>query len=167
MIRIRYVRSAEDLEHAKGLFDAYVKSLGIDLTYQDYATEYSRLPGKYAPPNGELLLAVDIVTNDPVGCVALRPLPSAGAKCAEMKRLYIKPEGRGTGAGKALAIEVLKIARALGYEEVKLDTLGSMVAARALYEKLGFTECEAYYETPIEGTVFMVKNLRTVTKDGI
>ncbi|KAK7988386.1 hypothetical protein PG989_008701 [Apiospora arundinis] len=67
------------------LFTAYTDSLGIDLTYQNYAAELAELPGKYGPPNGALLLLVrsgrdteevDIETTDEaVGCVALRALP--------------------------------------------------------------------------------------------
>jgi putative acetyltransferase len=160
MLRIQPVRSEKDLMSVKQLFEAYVKSLGIDLAFQDYATEYSGLPGKYAPPTGDLLLAVDGAKNEPLGCVALRPLPSGGTKCCEMKRLYIRPEGRGTGAGKALALEILEVAKELGYEEVKLDTLASMTAARKLYERLGFTGCQPYYHNPIAETVFMAKDLR-------
>ena len=54
---IKPVRSAADLQAAVRLFQAYASSLGIDLAYQDFATELATLPGKYAPPAGELLLA--------------------------------------------------------------------------------------------------------------
>jgi len=50
---------------------------------------------------------------------------------------------------------VLEEAEKLGYEEAKLDTLPSMVAARKLYEGKGFLEVEKYYDTPVEGTTFM------------
>jgi ribosomal protein S18 acetylase RimI-like enzyme len=76
-----------------------------------------------------------------------------------MKRLYVAPEGRGLGLGRALATEALAAAVELGYEHVRLDTLPTMATARKLYESLGFVECKKYYDTPIEGTVFLSKDL--------
>ena len=56
-IRIAPVRSDDDLTAVAALFDAYAASLDVDLAYQDYGAERARLPGKYGPPRGELLLA--------------------------------------------------------------------------------------------------------------
>ena len=66
---------------------------------------------------------------------------------AELKRLYLVPSARGLGASKALMDVAIARARELGYKEVLLDTLGSMTAARRLYEKYGFREIEAYYNS--------------------
>jgi hypothetical protein len=55
--QIKPVRSSADLEATVQLFNAYASSVGIDLGYQDFATELATLPGKYAMPTGELLLA--------------------------------------------------------------------------------------------------------------
>lgn len=76
-----------------------------------------------------------------------------------MKRLYVTPEGRGRGVARALALEVLRFAEEMRYEEMWLDTLGEMVAARKLYESLGFAEIQRYYETPVEGTVFLGRSI--------
>ncbi len=78
------------------LFEAYASSVGVDLCYQGFTAELAAMPGKYAPPAGELLLARDI-HNRPLGCVGLRPLPADG--CCEMKRLYVSPQGHGRGLG--------------------------------------------------------------------
>ena len=66
---------------------------------------------------------------------------------------------RGTGLGRALAHAVLAHARAIGYRELKLDTLSTMSEARALYASLGFRECAAYYHNPLGGTVYMALRL--------
>ena len=152
-------RTPTDLAAIKALFTTYVASLGIDLSFQNYASEYSNLPGAYSPPTGELLLAKTLDTDQILGCVALRALPGVGTGCCEMKRLYVTSAGRGRGVGKALAVAAIQTARALGYDEMRLDTLASMAAAKRLYGQLGFAECAVYYETPVAGTVFMAKKL--------
>src|SRR6187402_1822265 len=88
-----------ELAAAATLFQAYADALDIDLAYQDFTRELAALPGKYAPPRGALLLAVD-GDGTALGCVALRPFGDGDA--CEMKRLYVAPAARGTGLGRAL-----------------------------------------------------------------
>jgi ribosomal protein S18 acetylase RimI-like enzyme len=149
---IRPVRKTADLAATALLFEAYSNSLPVDLGYQDFASELATLPGKYSPPDGELLLATSR-QEEPLGCVALRPLAFAG-KC-EMKRLYVSPASRGTGLGKALMASVIAEARRIGYDEMWLDTLPSMLAAQRMYREAGFEPMEPYYDTPVSGTVFL------------
>jgi GNAT superfamily N-acetyltransferase len=153
---IQPVRSAADLEATKALFNAYAASLGVNLTYQKFAEEMAVMPGKYAPPKGELLLARG-ADGAALGCVGLRPLEDAGT--CEMKRLYVTPEGRGLGLGKALAERVVEEARRIGYRQMLLDTLPSLATAVALYDRMGFARIPAYYDTPIPGTIFMALSL--------
>lgn len=145
-------RSAADVGVAATLFEAYAASIGIDLSYQDFAGELAGLPGKYAPPVGELLLARG-PGGAALGCVALRPLGADG--CCEMKRLYVVPAGRGLGLGRALAQAIVGEARRIGYGQMRLDTLPTMGPAIALYRELGFVPVPAYYETPVAGTLFL------------
>jgi ribosomal protein S18 acetylase RimI-like enzyme len=154
-VHIAPVRSAGDLAAARELFLAYASSLEIDLSYQNFAAELASLPGQYAPPSGELLLARD--ADAPVGCVALRAL--APHPCCEMKRLYVSPRARGGGLGEQLVHAVLREAERIGYREMRLDTLPSMTAAVALYRKLGFETMEPYYVTPVVGTIFLRRSL--------
>ncbi|MDI7775995.1 GNAT family N-acetyltransferase [Asticcacaulis sp. EMRT-3] len=151
---IRAATTPRDIEAARGLFLTYAASLGIGLDYQDFDAELAGLPGKYAPPQGALLLASHDARM--IGCVAMRPLASG---VCEMKRLYVTPQGRGLGVGRALIDAVLSEARRLGYGEMKLDTLPQMTAAIALYQEAGFAPAPAYYDTPIAGTLFMARTL--------
>ena len=153
---IRPARAPADLAAAAALFRAYAASLPVGLDYQDFDAELAGLPGKYAPPAGELLVAFD-ADGAPLGCVALRALPADGA--CEMKRLYLDPAARGSGLGRALAGRVVETARGLGYRELRLDTLPSMGAAQALYADMGFIEVAPYYAPTPEGTVFLALRL--------
>ncbi len=178
--------SPTDLTAIKSLFTDYAFSLGIDLSFQNFTAELDSLPGLYASPYGAHFLAL-APDSEAIGCVGLRPLPKdpkpkpcasreavedgAGYgtknKTCEMKRLYFAPSSRGLAVGKALVEEVIREAVRLGYEEMRLDTLPSMERARMLYEKYGFEEMEAYYETPLERTIFLTKKLeRHETQEG-
>lgn len=154
--QIHAVRTAEDIAAGAALFRAYAASLGVDLAYQDFEAELAALPGKYAPPAGELLLARD-AGGAPLGCVALRSIEPDS--CCEMKRLYVAPAARGMGLGRALVQAIVEAAAGLGYRELRLDTLPDMIEAQTLYERMGFVRIAPYYETPIAGTVFMSRDL--------
>jgi ribosomal protein S18 acetylase RimI-like enzyme len=136
------------------LFRDYVAGLGIDLGFQGIDAELASLPGKYARPDGLVLLAWE--GGEPVGVVAYRRF--APGEC-EMKRLYVAPAARGRGAGRQLCDRLLAEARAAGYRRMLLDTGDWLVAALALYRALGFTEIPAYYHNPIAGTVYMARDL--------
>ena len=154
-------RSQDDLQAVVGLFTEYATWLGIDLSFQDFDAEMEDIPnrtGKYAPPDGELLLARHKATDEVVGVVGLKPL--GGPQICEMKRLWVPSSARGLGIGKALVDAIIDVARKQGYEEMRLDSLDSMKGAQRLYTQVGFTEIEKYYDTPNEQTVFMSLKLR-------
>ncbi|MFB6099551.1 MAG: GNAT family N-acetyltransferase, partial [Salinibacter sp.] len=136
MSEIHAVETEADLDAARRLFRAYVEGLDFDLDFQDFEQEMKALPGPYAPPEGTILLAE--VDGEPVGVVAVQPLDDAGT--CEMKRLYVEPEHRTQGVGRALASAIIEEAKALGYDVMRLDTVASMTAARQLYRSLGFEE---------------------------
>ena len=153
--RITPVRSRDDLGATANLFAAYAASLEADLGYQDFDSEIANLPGKYAPPAGELLLARD-ENGTPLGCVGLRALDAG--RC-EMKRLFVSPCGRRLGLGRALVVAAVETAKRLGYGEIRLDTWPTMTSALALYKSLGFAPVCAYYDTPVAGTIFLARPL--------
>jgi len=153
---IRSARTADEIDAASLLFEAYAASLPVALEYQGFDTEIAELPGKYASPEGELLIAWN-PQGQAIGCVGLRPLIE-GLRC-EMKRLYVAPEARGLGLGKALAKAIAEAARKRGYSELYLDTLPTMRSASRIYEKMGFRRIEPYYEPTPDGTIFMCLDL--------
>ncbi len=149
MIEIRRANQ-HDLPALRRLFEEYAKGLGIDLAFQGFDDEVAGLPGKYALPEGRLLIALH--DNELAGCVAMRPL--ANGIC-EMKRLYVRPSHRGHGIGKALVARILHEAAGAGYQAMRLDTLPTMTEAQTLYRAFGFAPIPPYYDNPIPGTVFM------------
>ena len=155
MSLIREARTSGDIDQARRLFLEYQAALGVDLCFQAFGEELSSLPGSYARPAGCLLLAVN--GEDVLGTVGLRPL--RGADC-EMKRLYVRPAGRGQGLGRMLAAAVIGEARRAGYDRLLLDTLPMMSEAQALYRSLGFTEIAPYYHNPICGASYLALALR-------
>jgi putative acetyltransferase len=137
------------LSTVRALFLEYAESLGVDLEYQGFAAEVANLPGPYAPPSGMLLLARR--EGSAVGCVALRRLEET---VCEMKRLYVRPVARGAGIGALLVQAVIQGARDLGYREMWLDTLPTMVDAHRLYVRLGFREIPPYGPSFAPGSRF-------------
>ena len=146
--------STADMEHVRALFIEYQKWLDVDLYFQGFDEELLSLPGAYAPPRGRLLLAR--IDETVAGTVGMWPL---GADVCEMKRLYVRPSYLGRGLGRRLAGAIVDEAKAAGYARMRLDSLERLVAARTLYESMGFARIPAYYDNPLDGVLFMQLDL--------
>lgn len=154
MTTIRRATFPNDLTAVTAIFREYVRSPTANLDFQDYEQEFAELPGKYAEPDGCVLLAV--VDGGVVGCAALRRVQ--GPTC-ELKRVYVRPAARGMDLGRKLVEEMLHAAKEAGYQRMCLDVLPEFVAAQRLYESLGFVEAEPVSFNPVPGTRFLALDL--------
>jgi ribosomal protein S18 acetylase RimI-like enzyme len=83
-----------------------------------------------------------------------------------MKRLFVRPQYRGTGTGRKLAMEIIRIAIGLGYSRMRLDTTPSMNVATSLYRSLGFYDTAPYCYNPVPGAVYLELDLGTFAEEG-
>ena len=86
------------------------------------------------PPKGALVLARS-EDGHLVGCGTLA---RKDATTGEMKRLFVRPETRGAGLGRALTEARLAVARDLGFKTIIADTLRRNSEMQRLYASLGF-----------------------------
>jgi ribosomal protein S18 acetylase RimI-like enzyme len=117
----------------------------------DFNTEYDEItpgPGVLAERVGRLMEAGDtavvLAGDGPDGLALLRFRPSlwtAGLECY-LAELYVVPALRGHGRGRALMAAAMELARERGADYMELNTGEDDVAARALYESLGFSNRE-------------------------
>lgn len=153
-IELSFAKSEQDIEAVRGLMREYLvwhqlrysefrNVLEKHVDYKAHQLEIDRLPGEYDSPKSCFLMARR--GNDVVGCVALRDL---GEGIAEMKRMFVRPQAQGSGVGKRLATSVMKIASALGYATMRLNTGPLQTEAVNLYQKLGFKIIKPYYDLP-------------------
>jgi ribosomal protein S18 acetylase RimI-like enzyme len=124
----------------------------------DFNTEYEDFtpgPEKLAERMRELLAegstVVLLAGEGPDGLVVLRfrrSIWTPGLECY-LAELYVVPDKRGRGLGRALMEEAIEVARREGADYMDLGTSEDDVAARALYEKFGFTNREGKPDGPV------------------
>ncbi|WP_433543765.1 GNAT family N-acetyltransferase (plasmid) [Streptomyces sp. CA-294286] len=95
-----------------------------------------------APPGGEFLVARDH-RGGLLGYAGVRLLPGSPTT-AELKRMYVRPAGRGAGPGHGLLRAVEASARKLGATRIVCETNSELTEARALYTAHGYEETEPY-----------------------
>lgn len=114
------------------------------------ATHFRLDPDEVVPGAG--LFVVARRAGRPVGCGALRRIRDEalvrelGARVGELKRMYVAPEARGQGIGRALLARLEAEARVLGLDRLVLETGTRQAEALTLYRGAGFTDIPAYGE---------------------
>ncbi len=149
-VTIARATSPEDIQSVKDIFEAFIAFLPIDLGFQGIDDEMKAFPGFY-----EFMLIAKM-DGKPIGAVALK---EHDTEVCEMKRLYVLPDGRGTGAGRMLCEQLLEDAKQAGYSTMLLDSLRRLEAAVTLYKKLGFEETKPYNFNPEDDVVYMRRSL--------
>lgn len=122
--------------------------------------ELVQLDTIYADP-GFLLLARE-ANGERLGCVGLRTIDDAGQPAkvtGEIRRLFVRDPGRGTGVGVALVERLVEDAQTSGFERLVLNTLPSMSEAIGLYGRAGFSASAPYAEEPLEDTLYFARDL--------
>ncbi|MFZ5554274.1 MAG: GNAT family N-acetyltransferase [Bacteroidota bacterium] len=153
-IIIRNAVTEKDFSAGRDLFLHYAASLKIDLCFQGFDEELKIISVQYNQPSGVLLLAFD--GDVAVGCTGLRCFENDSA---ELKRMYVLPAYQGKNIGKLLLKHAIDEAKKLGYKKILLDTLEEMIPARTLYKSFGFYEITSYYHNPLDGVVYMEKQV--------
>jgi GNAT superfamily N-acetyltransferase len=143
--QVRIVTNAADRALASDLILAHLSWIavhGLDLWHAQGSLqeELGDLGAWYRLPHGALLLAS--LHGRVVGVVGVHVLPGDW-DVAELKRLYVQPEARGSGVGEALVRAAISAAGALGCRTIWLESKpGLMDAAIALYRRLGFRDSD-------------------------
>ena len=150
MTEIKPACFPDDLKRVVAIFREYVASPSVSLGFQDYEQEFASLPGKYAAPEGRLLLAWK--GGAVVECAALRKI---NRSTCEMKRVFIRSTARGEGLSRQLIQSILGEARITGYSRICFDVLPEFTTAQAIYESLGFRPAPPVTFNPVPGTKFL------------
>lgn len=158
MTKIHLAQFPADAHDVISIFREYVASPTVSLAFQGYETEFANLPGKYAEPEGCIMLAR--LEDAVVGCAALRRVNST---TCELKRVYVQPVARGSHIGRRLVERMIQHARTAGYSTMSLDVLPEFVAAQRLYESLGFVTAEPVSYNPVPGTKFLALSLQAAS----
>jgi GNAT superfamily N-acetyltransferase len=102
-------------------------------------------PEELAPPHGTFL--VGRLDGEPVACGGSKRLfgdDHPNGPTAEIKRMYVRPAGRGRGVARALLAALEQAARDTGHERVRLDTGPKQPDARHIYRTSGYREIDDY-----------------------
>ena len=155
MVKLYQVETDAHKQFAQELFYEYlmwlsataIEEYGIgdteDETRARVAKDMKNLDA-FTPPTGHLLLAE--VGGQPAGIAGLRMLDDA---ICEIKRVYVKPDYRRLGLGKALLEALIARAKAKDMQYIRLDSARFLNSAHNLFRAFGFQDIEPYEDSEI------------------
>lgn len=149
MLTIEPAVTDPQLNDVRKLMREYAVIRNYDAALGDFEEEQARLAIYFGQPRGLILLAR--WHGSPAGCVAFRPLEPG---VCEMKRLFVSPDFRNHGIGRAMIGELIKNAVEKDYRIMRLDSHPWMEAAHRLYQSFGFREIARYNDNPTPGIRF-------------
>ena len=147
MMRLYQVETEEHKQYIRELFWEYLQwanqnvneNFNVNFDIAAMLDDDMRTLDKFLPPDGRLLLCV--VDDQLAGLACMKKLSDA---VCEVKRMYVRPNFRGHGLGRALLQGLIDEARHMGYLIMRLDSARFMKEAHALYRSTGFREIESY-----------------------
>ncbi len=148
-IQIVIASSPADFAVGAALILEYASEFHEVLRLQNITKEVTELEQRYSAPKAQFFLLKE--GEMVLACAILKRFSE---DAVELKRMYPKPEGRGKGYGNLLMQHAIQTARDLGFRRMLLDTEPVMESAIQLYEKIGFQQCDAYYESPLQNVLF-------------
>ncbi len=118
------------------------KRFGFDVSRQ-------AAPEDMDPPGGRFVVAYEGET----------PVASGGIRTwepgvCEIKRMFVAPDARRHGHGRAVLEALERTAREAGFRRIVLDTMGSLTEAMTLYDGSGYARVPAYNENPYASAWF-------------
>jgi len=103
------------------------------LSSHDVARELDDLASAFAPPKGACLIAER--DQEAIGLVMLSR--KSDTSC-EMNRMFLRASARGLGLGRRLCEGILQTAKAMGFQEMTLETMPFLTPAISVYTSFGF-----------------------------
>lgn len=151
MSRLALPETPQDWEDIRALCAAYLDHLGaadpgaaavLAANYPQAARAalMADLPLLHTPPSGLCLLVRDAGDR----AIGTGGYVQFDAATAELKRVYVSPQGQGNGLGRVLVTALIDGARDVGYASIVLDTMHFLTPAIRLYLDLGFIERAGY-----------------------
>lgn len=152
MLSVVHVETDDHRRQVRELFWEYLvwanaqleRELGISFDIRQMLEDDMVTLHKFEPPQGRLLLA--FAQGALAGCAWLHTI---GPQVGEIKRMYVRPQYRRQGVGRALVAGLIDQAGQMGCTTLRLDSARFMQDAQALYRAFGFSLIPSYAESEI------------------
>jgi len=139
-VHVRRIAGSDAL--AQQLTAAMVAEMG-ELYEPGLPKGSSASPSELSPPGGGF-----VVLCEDGRAVAGGGIKRLDERTCEIKRMYVAPDARGRGLGRALLQELEALARDLGYALARLDTGAKQPGAQRMYERAGYGPVPDYNGNP-------------------